>query len=207
MNKLLIGIALASAIASTANAQDSWSTIGQDSGFQRYSSLKQINRKNVSQLRVAWTYDTGLKGASFEATPLVVKGTLYVSTPKDELIALNATTGKEIWKYDTGETSVRTSRGVSYWPGDEKNSPRIIMGTAAGLMIELDAETGKPVESFGDHGRINIAEPPANPSFRAGFGKRRLRLSIKTSRLWRRVLRKVRLAGKPATGIRVRLIF
>ena len=170
-NKLFIGMAVTMLTALASKAQSDWTAIGQDRGEQRYSTLTQINRKNVAKLHVAWTYDTGLKGASFEATPIVVKGILYVSTPKDELIALNATTGKEIWKYDTGETSVRTSRGVSYWPGDEKNSPRIIMGTAAGLMIELDAESGKPVESFGDHGRINIVEPPANSTFRSGFGE------------------------------------
>ncbi len=171
MNKFFIGAAVALLIATVAKTQNDWTAIGANGGDQKYSTLAQINRKNVAQLRLAWTYDTGLKGASFEATPLVVKGTLYVTTPKDELIALNATTGKEIWKYDTGETSVRTSRGVSYWPGDDKNSPRIIMGTAAGLMIELDAETGKPVDNFGDHGRINIVEPPANPTFRSGFGE------------------------------------
>jgi quinoprotein glucose dehydrogenase len=171
MNKFFIGAGVALLIATVAKTQNDWTAIGENGAGQKYSTLTQINRKNVAQLRLAWTYDTGLKGASFEATPLVVKGTLYVTTPKDELIALNATTGKEIWKYDTGETSVRTSRGVSYWPGDDKNSPRIIMGTAAGLMIELDAETGKPVDSFGDHGRINIVEPPANPTFRSGFGE------------------------------------
>lgn len=169
VNKFLIGVALTLTVASNACTQDDWPAIGQDRGGQRYSTLTQVNRMNVTQLHVAWTYDTGLKGGTFEATPLVVKGTMYVSTPKDELIALNATTGKELWKYDTGEPSVRGSRGVSYWPGDHKNSARIIMGTAGGLMIELDAETGKPVDSFGDHGRINIVEPSSNATFRTGF--------------------------------------
>jgi quinoprotein glucose dehydrogenase len=172
MNKLLIGIAAFVAIAGVAESQDQWPAIGQNAAEQRYSTLTQINRKDVSQLHVAWTYDTGLKGGAFEATPLVVKGVMYVTTPKDELIALNATTGKELWKYDTGEAAVRTSRGVSYWPGDQKNPPRIIMGTSGGLMIELDAESGAPVDSFGDHGRINIVEPsPDASSFRSGFSE------------------------------------
>jgi glucose dehydrogenase len=171
VNKIFIGMALASMIVRAAKAQDDWIAIGHDRGEQRYSSLKQIDRKNVAQLRLAWTYDTGLKGATFEATPLVVKGVLYVTTPKDELVALDATTGKQLWKYDTGETSVRTSRGVSYWPGDQRNPPRIVMGTASGLMIELDAETGAPVDGFGDHGRINIVEPSTDPSVRSGFGE------------------------------------
>jgi glucose dehydrogenase len=169
MNKSLFRVAVALTIASTANTQSNWPTIGANGGGQRYSTLRQVNRSNVRHLHVSWTYDTGLKGGTFEATPLVANGILYVSTPKDELIALNATTGKELWKYDTGEPSVRGSRGVSYWPGDRNNSPRIIMGTAGGLMIELEAGTGRPVDSFGDHGRINIVQPSADMPFRGGF--------------------------------------
>jgi glucose dehydrogenase len=177
MKKMLILSASLLAITVAAAPQQgksptAWSSIGQNAAEQRYSTLTQINRKNVSELHVAWTYDTGLQGGSFEATPLFVKGVLYVTTPKDELVALDATTGKQLWKYDTGEPSVRTSRGVSYWPGDQKNPPRIIMGTAGGLMIELDAESGAPVDSFGDHGRIHIVEPPPEAtSFRSGFSE------------------------------------
>ncbi len=169
MNKLFIGVSVLLALASVARPQDDWPTIGQNAGSQRYSSLKLIDRKDVGQLRVAWTYNTGLKGRTFEATPLVVKGVMYFTTPEDHVIALNATTGKEIWKFDPEEKSVRGSRGVAYWPGDQKTRPRIVMGTSDGRLIELDVETGNPVESFADHGQLDLKEPAADPSFRKGF--------------------------------------
>src|SRR5437588_4736016 len=67
-----------------------------------YSSLKQINRKNVAQLRVAWTYDTGdaFRGSEFECNPIVVNGVLYATTPKLRVIALDAATGKQKWSFD-----------------------------------------------------------------------------------------------------------
>ncbi len=169
MNKVLIGLSVVLAFASVARPQEEWPTIGQNPGSQRYSSLKQIDRKSVGRLRVAWTYNTGLKGRTFEATPLVVKGVMYFTTPEDHVIALNATTGKEIWKFDPEEKSVRGSRGVAYWPGDQKAPPRIVMGTSDGRLIELDAATGNLVESFADHGQLDLKEPASDPSFRKGF--------------------------------------
>jgi glucose dehydrogenase len=167
--ELVIGASVLLALATGARAQGEWPAIGQDAGSQRYSSLKQIDRKNVGRLRWAWTYDTGLKGRTFEATPLVIQGVMYFTTPEDHVIALNASTGKEIWKFDPEEKSVRGSRGVAYWPGDPKTPPRIVMGTSDGRLIELDIKTGNPVESFADHGQLDLKEPATDPSFRKGF--------------------------------------
>ncbi len=169
INRLFIGAATMLVLAFGAGAQQEWSSIGQNAASQRYSSLKQIDRKNVDHLRVAWTYNTGLKGRTFEATPLVIKGVMYFTTPEDHVIALNATTGKEIWKFDPEEKSVRGSRGVAYWPGDQKTPPRIVMGTSDGRLIELDMATGNLVETFADHGQLDLKEPVSDPSFRKGF--------------------------------------
>ena len=102
---------------------------GHDAGGSRYSPATQINRDNVAQLKVAWTYRTGAldqiehdlkEHAAFEATPLLVDGRLYLSTPLDHVIALEPETGKKIWEYDPkldtshGFSEV-TSRGVSAW--------------------------------------------------------------------------------------------
>ena len=169
MSKVFMGAVAMLILASGARAQQDWPAIGQNAGAQRYSALNQIDRKNVDHLRVAWTYNTGLKGRTFEATPLVIKGVMYFTTPEDHVIALNATSGKEIWKFDPEEKSVRGSRGVAYWPGDQKTPPRIVMGTSDGRLIELDMATGNLVESFADHGQLDLKEPASDPSFRKGF--------------------------------------
>src|SRR5579862_2916333 len=105
-----------------------WPTYGNDPGGTRYSPAKQIDLANVSQLKVAWTYRTGAlpndaeldKKAAFEATPILVDGKLFLSTPYDHVIALNAVTGAKLWEFDPklehphGFSEV-TSRGVSAW--------------------------------------------------------------------------------------------
>ena len=109
----LICIALLAACAATCaysqTAPDTgWPTYGNDPGGTRYSPANQINRDNVGQLHVAWTYRTGAfphdeeldHKATFEATPILVEGKLFLSTPYDQVIALNAKTGVKIWEFD-----------------------------------------------------------------------------------------------------------
>src|SRR5271166_6546311 len=94
-------------VASTVSAQQ-WPVTSGDPGGSRYSPLKSINRANVTNLKVAWTYHTGdmsdgktlTSRSAFEATPLVVDGVMYVTTPFSRLIALDPETGKEIWAFD-----------------------------------------------------------------------------------------------------------
>src|SRR5579859_805102 len=94
-------------------AQDgSWKYYGQDAGGKRYSALKQINDHNVTQLKPAWTFRTGelakyagteaLEKAAFECTPILIGRTLFVSTPSNRVIALDAATGQQRWVYDPG---------------------------------------------------------------------------------------------------------
>src|SRR6516225_6121920 len=100
---------LALVLMASAHAADSgWSAYGADAAGTRYSPLKQVTRENVSRLRVAWTYHTGAlqpvtalnEKAAFEATPILVDGALYLTTPFNQIIALDPATGAERWSYD-----------------------------------------------------------------------------------------------------------
>jgi quinoprotein glucose dehydrogenase len=154
-----------------------WSSYGGDPGGTRYSSNRQINVKNVSQLKPGWTFRTdelaryegnqGKKDAAFEATPIVVNNTLYFSTPSNRVFALDPATGKQKWVYDpkvdlTKGYSEITSRGVAAWPLPvqasiyKQYSTRIFIGTIDGRLIALDANSGKPVETFGENGTVNL---------------------------------------------------
>ena len=92
---------------------------------------------------------------SSQATPIVVKGKLYLPTPYGTVIALDPETGNELWSYkmDHGRPA---GRGVAYWPGDAKTPPSILFGTGDGRLISLNAETGKPTAGFGVDGAVDI---------------------------------------------------
>src|SRR5262245_3258819 len=171
---IIISLSVPNISASTPlNGTDEWIAYGRDAGGTRYSPLTQINRENVKQLKVAWTYHTGaleVKGrsvnnAAFEATPILVDGTLYLSTPFSRVIALDPTTGKERWSYDpkidlTHGYSEMTSRGVSTWV-DKKNMAnrrRIFIATLDARLIALDAATGEPCKEFGQDGQVDLTK-------------------------------------------------
>ena len=171
-------------------AKGEWANYGNDPGGMRYSPIKQINLGNVKNLKQAWKYQSGeLKNyegtdlaskAAFEATPIMVNGVLYFSTPTNRIIAIDAATGEELWVYNSnvdlrGRYSEVTSRGVSKWI-DPNRKPvdrdymRIIAATIDGRLIELTAADGKPVSEFGNDGvidlkegvgRIQVTSPPA----------------------------------------------
>src|SRR5262245_24123663 len=154
-----------------------WPSYGNDVGGTRYSPLGQIDRGNVGRLRVAWTYRTGEAGAvspggfgftAFEATPLMIDGTLFLSTPYNHVIALDPETGRERWRYDpevdrTHRVAIVTSRGVSSWldlapPADGTCRRRIFVGTIDARLIAVDAATGTPCAGFGRNGEIDLTE-------------------------------------------------
>jgi quinoprotein glucose dehydrogenase len=148
-----------------------WPAYGRDAGGSRYSPLSDVNRANVNGLKVAWTYRTGaaeVKGrsagkAAFEATPILVDGTLYLTTPFNRVVALDPETGKERWSYDPqvdlskGYSEI-TSRGVSTWidPRSRNASRRIYVATIDARLIALDAATGAPSKDFGDGGQVDL---------------------------------------------------
>lgn len=151
--------------------EDDWTAYGHDGAGSRYSPLAQINRANVNRLKIAWVYQTGeaaetgsnRKKAAFEATPLFVDGTLYLSTPYDRVIALDSVTGKSRWRFDpkvdlSGYFSEVTSRGVSTWTpaGGSSGERRIFVATIDARLIALNAADGIPCKEFGVRGEIDL---------------------------------------------------
>jgi len=127
----------------------------------RYSKLTQINRDNVNRLQVAWTFDSGdsFPASENECNPIVVNGVLYATTPKINVVALDAATGKLLWRFDPNVgmrvVGKMRSRGVTYWSdGKEK---RVFVAVRQ-YLYSLDAQTGKPVGDFGDAGRIDLRD-------------------------------------------------
>ena len=98
-------------------AQD-WPVYGGQAAQDHYSSLSQINRKNVNRLKVAWTFDLGENGnrtGSLQSNPVIVGRILYTFTPSLKVISLDAASGKLLWKFDSGIDGRQPSRGVTYW--------------------------------------------------------------------------------------------
>ncbi len=145
-----------------------WPGTGGDPGRARYSPLKQITRENVKRLEVAWTYRTGElepeKRTTIECTPVVVDGTMYVTTIRARVVALDAATGSQKWSFDPATVSPRSSllasggvnRGVAYWTDAE--AKRILFGAPDGRLFSLDAETGRPDSAFGSGGAVDLRQ-------------------------------------------------
>ncbi len=150
----------------TVAADADWPMYGGDAGKTRHSPLKQIHRGNVSRLTQAWSFDTGQKGDT-QTQPIVVGRVLYGYTPTHQAIALDAATGKLLWKFDSGLAGVGANRGLMYW--SDGNSARVF-AAVDNFVYALDAATGKPIASFGGNGRIdlreNLGRDPATQSVR-----------------------------------------
>ena len=136
-----------------------WPSYNRDLAGTRFSPLEQIDASNVAELRQAWVYPLGrntttgsLTGGS-ETTPIVVAGTLFV-TAADRVVALQADTGQELWRYvlDRGSPS---RRGLAYWPGD-RDAPAEVFFTAGRRLIALEAATGRKALAFGGTGEIEM---------------------------------------------------
>jgi quinoprotein glucose dehydrogenase len=118
-----------------------------------YSALTQINQENVKNLSIAWTYSAPDSG-QMQVNPLIIKGVLYGVTASVQAFALEATTGKELWRFgDPLKNWASTSRGVTYW---EKGNEKRILYTVGANLWALDANTGKPIETFGDNGKVDL---------------------------------------------------
>src|SRR5258707_7758668 len=134
--------------------QQDWSAYGGAPENHHYSKLAQINRNNVKRLAVAWSFDTQEDGV-LQASPIIVAGVLYGLTPTQKVFALDAATGKLLWKFDSGIRGTQPNRGLAYW-ADGKDK-RILVGVM-NYVYALDATTGKPIPSFGNAGRIDLRE-------------------------------------------------
>lgn len=163
-----------SAATATAGAHRAeWPVYAFDAGGTRRSPLRAIHSENVTRLRVAWTARTGEdlsrrggdQKAAFEATPLMVDGVLYVSTPSNRIVALDARDGSRRWLFDPEvpqlDFSEYTSRGVTTWldgdaAADAPCRRRILFGTLDARLIALDAATGARCAGFGRGGEIDL---------------------------------------------------
>jgi quinoprotein glucose dehydrogenase len=142
-----------------------WLSVGGDRGCMRYSPLTQINRDTVKHLKLAWSWETGEPARrTIECTPLIISGVMYLSTANRCVVALDAATGSEHWRFDPlslGPHAGRlasggVNRGVAYWT--DGIAERILHGTADGRLFSLDAKTGKPDPGFGKAGVLSLRE-------------------------------------------------
>jgi quinoprotein glucose dehydrogenase len=163
---------LVSAIAVGAPPAGDWPNYGRTPGGDRHSPLTQIDRGNVGKLELAWEYKTGEAGiktgqpTALEATPLVVEGRMYLSTPLGQVIALDPVTGRSLWTRDLAVKRERgfgdwVSRGVSYWRDSKARTPkscdrRILVAPIDARLIALDAGSGEFCPGFGKRGVVDL---------------------------------------------------
>jgi len=166
----MANVAVGLALAVTAPAQavePGWPQYGGDQGGQRHSSATQIAPANVTGLRQAWSYSTGALTrhamsshmSAFENTPILNEGKLFVCSSFQEVSAIDPGTGREIWRFDPhlpddmklDYPNSFNCRGVAYWKGSDGKG-RIYLAANNRRLYALDAATGKPIASFGDHG-------------------------------------------------------
>ncbi len=171
---------LETAPAQAAQPGEDWPAWGRDPGGQRFSPLAVIDRENVQSLKVAWTFRTGdsyqpkdSRPTAFEATPIYVDGTLYLSTPLGRIFALDPVTGTQRWVYDARIDKDAgygdfVSRGVSTWKSPS-GQRRIFLATIDARLIAVDAATGKPCTDFGKKGIVDLRRglriPPARDHY------------------------------------------
>lgn len=169
-----------------AHAQKDWAHYGNTEGGSRFAALDQINRGNVDKLKVAWTYHTGDvavsdgNGAEDQLTPLQVGDKVFICTPHNNLIALDADTGKELWKNEINAQSKvwQRCRGMAYFdatreiaqPTQPNSTPviaasvpagancqrRLLTNTIDARLIAVDADTGEFCQGFGNNGQVDL---------------------------------------------------
>ncbi|MBI4626552.1 MAG: PQQ-binding-like beta-propeller repeat protein, partial [Verrucomicrobia bacterium] len=177
-------LALSAALRSESGRD--WRAYLGDEGRSHYSTLAQIDAQNVQRLAPAWTFRTGEARpdlrSEMQCNPLVIDGVMFATTPSARVVALDAATGRELWRFDAqadaaarpdgrpkAELSTNRNRGVTYWAnGDDRR----ILHTAGHFLFALDARTGRPIATFGEGGRVD---------FNQGLGRDPARMSLHSS--------------------------
>jgi quinoprotein glucose dehydrogenase len=177
MKKALLPLCLCASVVSLVLAQSSrqveWLYYGGDQAGTKYSALTDINSSNVQRLHIAWQWkhwetplkDYGTTPGFFEATPLMIDGVLYVTTPYNNVAAVDAETGKELWRFDgegykLGQVLSGSGwklRGTAFW---RENGRLFIFLNSRSRLFKLDAKTGEPVHTFGVNGEVPINDLP-----------------------------------------------
>ena len=149
------GIALGLGFMAEAQNYSTWRDYGGTADSAQYSSLSQINRSNVSKLRVAWTYPAGDDGKYF-FNPLVAGGRMYVLARDNSIVALDAVTGREVWAHpaDPGTTLI-TDRGINYWESKDSSDRRLLYASKH-VLRAIDARTGRMIPTFGNSGGVDL---------------------------------------------------
>lgn len=175
INKQILALLLASTLPLQLSAADTeWPHYGGNLGGQQFTPLTQINQDNIGELKEAWRTHTGdlgndfqHKGHSFEATPISWNGKLFTSTSANQVLALDATNGKVLWRFDAkldpeANYSESASRGVSLWHASTNKQStgacqhQIFLGTLDGRLIALDADTGRLCQGFANNGTLDL---------------------------------------------------
>ena len=200
---MALGLFTGSGLAQQGATGAEWRSYGGDIGSTKYSPLDQINRDNLGDLRIAWQWESvdgrfdldrlredypnlqvpndiaAVRISNLKATPLMVGGVLYISTPLSQIAAIEAATGETLWVHDprsyvSGIPIMLlgfSNRGLAYWTDGERE--RLILGTGDAYLIAVDARSGDAVSGFGDDGRVDLmdgiprarrAPPPMNYS-------------------------------------------
>ena len=174
---------LAAALGAQKTADGDWPMYGRDLAGTKFSPLKQVTAENASRLQPAWNLTLVERPAAVpgqgrgrgtggpeilsnpEVTPIVVNGVMYLLAAGNQIMALDAATGKEIWRFAIPDGD-STGRGLAYWPGDRNNPERVMFTASApkgkpggARLVALDAATGKPSEGFGANGIADIGVP------------------------------------------------
>src|SRR5262252_1439359 len=155
---LCVLVALAAIGATVLTAQkgkpkfNTWRAYLGGADSSQYSSLDQINKKNVAQLQVAWTYSPGDQ-RTYRFNPIVVDGVMYTLGKANLIVALDAATGKELWIHES--QGAVGDRGMNYWESADRKDRRLLY-INGGFLTAVDASTGKTIETFGDNGRVDL---------------------------------------------------
>jgi quinoprotein glucose dehydrogenase len=154
-----VGVCLIAATVAVPVAQqkgkpkfNTWRQYLGGSDSSQYSSLDQINTKNVGQLQVAWTYSTN-DTRTYRFNPIVVDNVMYTLAKNMAVVALDAATGKEIWTHEN--QGAIGDRGMNYWESADRNDRRLLY-INGGYLTAIDAQTGKTIETFGEKGKVDI---------------------------------------------------